>query len=94
VTLSRSTRSCSGRIGRRVRVLGDAALARLRWARPILRVARGVIPCDFGMPLGDEILGGALGPGRWKRYEKGDGTTCGIVVGYMLEQAEAGPIRG
>lgn len=58
---------------------------------PILRTARRVIPCDFGSPLWDEMLGGALGPGRWKLYEKGYGTTCGIVVGYVLEQAGADP---
>jgi hypothetical protein len=58
---------------------------------PILRVARRVIPCDFGTPLWDEILGWAIGPGRWKLYEKGYGTTCGIVVGYVLEQAGADP---
>ena len=55
--------------------------------RPILRVARRETRCDFGTPLWDEILGGAIGPGRWKLYEKGSGTTCGILVGYVLEQA-------
>lgn len=58
---------------------------------PILRAARRVIPCDFGTPLWDEILGGAIGPGRWKLYEKGYGTTCGIVVAYVLEQAGIDP---
>ena len=45
---------------------------------PFLRVARRVIPWGFGTPLCDEIFGDAIGPGRWKLYEKGYGATRGI----------------
>ena len=42
-------------------------------------------------PRWDALLGGKMGDGRWKYYERGFGTTCAIVAAGMLEQAGAPP---
>lgn len=40
----------------------------------------------------DHILGGKLGPGRWKRFETGYGTTCGVAANGWLIDAGAPPV--
>jgi hypothetical protein len=52
--------------------------------------ALALSPAGVGDPRWDnEVLGGKLGPGRWKYYEKGYGTTCGIFAGAVLARVGA-----
>lgn len=55
----------------------------------ILQCIQAVTPSDVGDPRFDAILGGRVGPGRWRYYETGYGTTCAIYVTYALECAGA-----
>ena len=44
-----------------------------------------------GDPRWDALLGGKVGEGRWKYYQRGYGTTCGIVAAALLEEAGGPP---
>lgn len=74
-------------------VLGLAALlAQGKTTREtILESIRFLIPSDWESHKFDWMMGPKLGPGRYKYYEKGHGTTCAIVVNAVLERAAIRP---
>jgi len=52
--------------------------------------ALALAPASTGDPRwDDEVLGGKLGPGRWRYFERGYGTTCGIFAGAVLARVGA-----
>lgn len=44
-----------------------------------------------GDALFDQLLGGKVGEGRWKRFERGHGTTCGVAMVGFGELASLTP---
>lgn len=42
-------------------------------------------------PRWDALLGGRIGPGKWRYYEAGYGTTCGVTAAGWLAKAGAPP---
>lgn len=56
----------------------------------VLRAAAELSPAHEGDPHWDDfILGGALGAGRWRYFQRGYGTTCGIFGAACFARAGA-----
>lgn len=55
----------------------------------ILQTIPTMIPQNYGTETWNEIMGGKIRPGVFKYYSDGWGTTCGVVVGAVLEKAGA-----
>ncbi len=57
----------------------------------VMHLIQSYCPSDWGDERFDEILGGKIGPDRFRYYQKGYGTTCAIFAAFILWKAGADP---